>query len=226
MSDKTINQEELNHLLDEHEKWLNDRSKGKCFEISNANLQNLDLSARNLTNAVLNNVDFSNSNFEKTSFYGNDTILKNISFCRANLSFSEFTDAKLENVNFSDANLKEASLMSFFVAKNIKFDNANLYKAKFIKSSMDFVSFRNALLIEANFRRAHIDDSSFENADCSRTDFTFVSLYRCQVEGAIIEGANFEDARNLPEEWKQKIGWYSEEAELKRRIKRHLKENP
>ncbi len=61
----------------------------------------------------------------------------------------------MDNVDFTGANLEEAKLMSFVLAKNITFDNAQMDKASFIKSSMDFVSFKNASLVNADFFRTY-----------------------------------------------------------------------
>lgn len=229
--------------------WVYEKLKNYSFEGSQLHLRNTDLSGLNISNTkyfvnlTLENVDLSNCNCENSWLGGemknvsfhkarlskaifSNAVLKNVDFTEVIAKEAEFDEAKMEDVDFSRANLEKADLMGLFFAKNIKFDNANLNQARFVKSSMDFVSFKNASLVETNFRRAYINHGNFENADCSKANFTFVSSDDWNVKGAIIEEANFEGARSLPEEWKQAIGWYSEEEELKRRIKRHLKENP
>ncbi len=217
-----MTQEELTHLLDEHDKWHLDRSKGRKLELKNLNLKGFFIGSRDLFQAVLENIDLSESDCKAVRMaYTN---LKNVNFSRANLKKADLNDCEMENVDFTGANLEEAEMMSFVIAKHLKFDDAKMNKASFIKSSMDFVSFKNALLREANFRRAHINDSSFENADCSNAEFTYATLKDCVVTGAIIEGADFSDVRHLPEEWKQAIGWHSAEQQNIRRIKEMLRE--
>lgn len=220
-----MTQEELNILIDKHEKWLDDRSQGKQLELNSLELKGFDISKRILINSILKNVDLSESSCEGVTFYG-DSFLSCVKFCGANLKKAEFTDCEMENVDFTGANLQEAKLMGFVTAKNIKFDNAEMNKSSFIKSSMDFVSFKNASLREADFRRSHINDSSFENADLTNADMSYALLIDCNGIGANIDGAKLFDARELPENWKQKIGWYSDEQENIRRIKQHLRENP
>lgn len=221
-----MTQEELNFLMDEHDKWLHNRSQGRRLELHNVNLQGCNISKRWLIGSILENVNLSNSNCENVSFYGDNTNLKNVKFCGANLRKAEFSQSKIENIDFGDANLEEAVIDDIVIAKHLEFDNAKMDKVTFIKSSFDFASFKNTSLVNADFFRTYCYESSFENADLRKARFSYATIYDCDVKGAIIEGANFSDARDLPEEWKQAIGWYSEEQENIRRIKAYLKENP
>ncbi|MDD43660.1 hypothetical protein D1675_11300 [Listeria monocytogenes] len=60
-----MKQEELDIILENHEKWLRDeggeRADLRCADLSNANLRHADLSNADLSNADLSNADLSNA---------------------------------------------------------------------------------------------------------------------------------------------------------------------
>ncbi|MBA4123995.1 MAG: pentapeptide repeat-containing protein [Acidobacteria bacterium] len=217
-----MTQEELDNLLNEHQKWLEDRSKGKKLELRNLNLKSFHLADRKLYLIVLENIDLSQSNCSKTSFSSGH--LRNIKFCGANLDNSDFSDVDMEDIDFSNSKMKEIQIHSLNNAERLTFDNAEMEKAFFVKSTVRNSSFKNALLKEANFKRAFIRNCSFENANVSGADFSYTYLVDVDVKGTKIDDAHFSDARELPEEWKQTIGWYSEEQQNIRRIKEMLRE--
>ncbi len=219
-----MTQKELNILLDEHEKWLKNRSQGKQLMLKDINLRGFNISKRKLISSILENVDLSVSNCEDVTFYG-DTNLKNVKFCGANLKQAEFTDAILENVDFTNANLEMAEMMGFVIAKRLKFDNATMDKALLIKSHIRYSSFKETSLVGASFKGSDVWDCDFENANCTKADLTYANFVNVEAKGAKIEGADFTEAKDLPEEWKQLLGWYSEEQQNIRRIKAYLKEN-
>lgn len=215
-----MTQQELNNLLDEHEKWLDDRSRGSKLELRNVDLKGFRLKEKKLYLAVLENVNLDESDCERTSFSGAD--LNNVTFRGAILNQTDFSESKLHEVDFTDAEMYEVQIHSLINEKNLRFDNAKMDKAFFVKSALESASFKNASLREANFKRTYISHSSFENADLTKADLSYALLLNCNGTGAKIEDADFSDARELPEEWKTAINWHNEEEQLKRLIRQKL----
>ncbi len=220
-----MNKEELDYLISEHEKWFDNNSTGSRLILTDRILRRVNLSGRRLNDAILKNIDFSNSLFIGTKMYR--VKMENVVFAFSNLAESELNEAKMNNIDFSNACLEASQLADLKFAENINFNNANMKKISFIKSSLNNTNFENSSLIEADFLRANIYNSSFINADLRKANFSRVLIENCKIERANIEDADFSNASEfIPEEWKQKIGWYSEEEQLKKRVKAYLKDNP
>lgn len=118
-----ISQKELDRLIDEHERWLNDLKKGHELILINYDLSHLSIENRDLSeakfcdcnmslmkvkNCKLLNTVFSYSDFEKTLFECCDFL--NTSFYRTNLVNSNFISCSLTNVNLAGANLSSAEI--------------------------------------------------------------------------------------------------------------------
>lgn len=79
-----MTQEELQIILEKHEKWLNNVPGGECANLESANLKGVNLKGANLIYANLEGVNFADANL---------------------------TCANLEGVNFKGADLKRANLI-------------------------------------------------------------------------------------------------------------------
>ncbi|HBJ9808069.1 pentapeptide repeat-containing protein [Listeria monocytogenes] len=92
-----MKQEELDIILENHEKWLRDeggeRADLRCADLSNANLRHADLSNADLSNADLSNADLREAD------------LREVNLSYANLRHADLSNADLREVNLSYANL-------------------------------------------------------------------------------------------------------------------------
>ena len=94
-----MNQEKINHILKEHEEWLNDKTKGHkaCFtraDLRNANFRNADLKGACLRNAYIAVANFRGADLR-------DADLREVDLIRTNLA-----GADLRNANLIGAYLK------------------------------------------------------------------------------------------------------------------------
>lgn len=121
---KKISQKELDRLIDEHERWLNEQLKGGHelilinYDLSYLSIENRDLSevqfcdcdmsSMKVKNCKLLNTVFSFSDFEETLFECCDFL--NTSFHRTNLVNSNFISCSLTNVDLVGANLSSAEI--------------------------------------------------------------------------------------------------------------------
>ncbi|HDU1181440.1 TPA: pentapeptide repeat-containing protein [Listeria monocytogenes] len=92
-----MKQEELDIILENHEKWLRDeggeRADLRCADLSNANLRHADLSNADLSNADLREAD-----------------LREVNLSYADLSNADLSNADLSNADLSNADLREVNL--------------------------------------------------------------------------------------------------------------------
>ncbi|EAE3698963.1 pentapeptide repeat-containing protein [Listeria monocytogenes] len=97
-----MKQEELDIILENHEKWLRDeggeRADLRCADLSNANLRHADLSNADLSNADLSNADLSNADLREAD-------LREVNLSYANLRHADLSNADLREVNLSYADL-------------------------------------------------------------------------------------------------------------------------
>jgi uncharacterized protein YjbI with pentapeptide repeats len=132
-----ISQEELNDILDKHEKYLSDLPEGKYADLSNMDLSDLDLSYMNLSYANLNSTSLNNSKLNYADL--NNAKLSNANLSKANLSYAILSNTKLSysylnNTNLSNTDLSKANLYEikedlFKVLDNAKPEVLGLYKA-------------------------------------------------------------------------------------------------
>lgn len=144
--------------------------------LSNLDLQGLDLSGANLQDANLSNVDFSNSNLRQANLSGANLYLTN--FSGSDLSQANFENASAKSANFSAAILKQASFLDTTATyanfsdadfsdasiENSNFSDSNLTAATFANASITATKFNYATLDQSNFGTANVSDSSFNSA--------------------------------------------------------------
>lgn len=156
---KTITQEELNIILEEHHKWLKNKRYGKC-----ANLSNYELISFDFSGLVLDHISFENSVLKKINF--TNSSLKKTNFCNTKIINSEFKEANLTDANFVLASLKSTS-----------FFEANLTKTIFRYSKCSSNNFNTAILTDADFAYADCAYSNFKKAKLNNILFIHANLY-------------------------------------------------
>src|SRR5574344_1747668 len=140
---KKITTEELMEKIAEHQKWLRDKTTGKCLDASF--------------------LDFSDVNFYKIDFHG-------ANFCDANFSCANFCDADFHGANFCDANFSCANFIGAnFIGAN--FCDANFHDANFIGANFHDADFHDANFHDADFRDADFRDADFTVADFHDANF-------------------------------------------------------
>lgn len=147
---KTINEEELKTILENHKHWLKEDCEDWEFmkaDLSNTDLRNVDLSHVDLSFADLNYAYLSESD------------LKYVDLSYANLSHTNFSSAFLSHVDLNHAYIRYADLSyTTFINVDLSYttlSNANLSYAKF--SHVDF-------------RNTDISNTDFQNTDITTTD--------------------------------------------------------
>lgn len=95
---------EIQKILEDHEKWLDDPDTGKQADLSGKDLSGLDLKGAYLSEADLENTNLKGANLEGAEF--DSCNLKDADFSGANLKNASFHDADTEDADFSGANLK------------------------------------------------------------------------------------------------------------------------
>ena len=128
MDMRRITQNELDKIIDEHQKWVRGLS-GQRANLSNCDISGLNMSCANLTDGVFVNVNMSSVDLRCTNL--NDAIMRGSILKKANLSLANLSSTDLSRVDLSGAILKGA----FFyrsVLTSCKFkDNRDLQNAIF-----------------------------------------------------------------------------------------------
>jgi len=126
-----ITQDELNEILEKHEKWLNSKPDGEKADLHGRDLQGLDLYKANLQyanlhNANLNYVNLQDANLQHADLWTSD--LKGANLQYANLNWTNLDNVDLSYANLRFASLKKASLC-FASLRNTNLTGADLFNA-------------------------------------------------------------------------------------------------
>ena len=118
-----MNQDELNRILELHEKWIKGEDGGVKADLRGADLMGANLRGVNLRGADLRHADLSDANLRYADLSGADFSDADVSgsdlsaadlrkaYLRyADLSSADLSDADLSDADFSDANLSSADL--------------------------------------------------------------------------------------------------------------------
>jgi hypothetical protein len=100
--------EQLQKIIADHKKWLNDEPDGSRANLSGANLSGADLSGADLSRADLSRADLSRANLSGANLSGAD--LSGADLSRADLSRADLSRADLSGANLSGADLSRADL--------------------------------------------------------------------------------------------------------------------
>ncbi len=109
-----MSMEELNRILEAHEKWLRGEAGGRQADLRSTSLQGADLSERNLERINLIGADLYGANLAFTNLQGAKLFsadLTNADLTNANLEKAGLAYATVQGANFKGANLQNTSLL-------------------------------------------------------------------------------------------------------------------
>jgi uncharacterized protein YjbI with pentapeptide repeats len=98
-----MTKKEINTIINNHDKWINNLTDGIRADLRNADLSNANLHRANLSNADLSNANLSNADLRNAD-------LRNADLHRANLSNADLSNADLSNADLRNADLRNADL--------------------------------------------------------------------------------------------------------------------
>ena len=168
---KKIKTEELMEKIAEHQKWLRDKTTGKCLDASF--------------------LDFSDVNFYKIDFHGAD-------FHNANFRGADFRDADFRCANFCDADFR---CVNFYGANfyDATFRDADFHGANFCGANFHNADYHDANFRGADFHDADFYSADFHNADFHGANFRDADFHDADFHNADFLNANFRDANNINE---------------------------
>lgn len=206
---RRLTQEELDHALLEHTRWLEDRTRGRRADLAGCDLSGLDLGADEPGQVVLRNADFTEADLSHVR--GNDVNFHHASFHRANLSYSHlkrpvFRCTMLYEANCSNATWgwpardhevrpepisadEQAVFMSTFLSGSV-FDHAR------VRGFFHDCSFTSSSLAMADFSLSQFagDDATsnyFGRAKLIGTKFWYCRIDSARFDRATIENTDF-----------------------------------
>jgi hypothetical protein len=140
-------------MLNRHQEWAEDHSKGKrlvliAADLAGVNLQRADLREADLQRADLQRADLRGANLYEANLYG------------ANLYGADLQRADLEEANLQRADLKGANL------QRADLREANLQRAD---------------LQRADLREADLEGANLEGADLREADLEGANLYNTKI---------------------------------------------
>ena len=136
---KKIKTEELMEKIAEHQKWLRDKTTGKCLDASFLDFSDVDFYKIDFHGADFRDANFSDAEFSDADFCGanlRDANLLNANLSGTNLRYANLRDADLNGAilhgcmlygaDLTGANLRGADLTGAYL-RNAKLDGANMY---------------------------------------------------------------------------------------------------
>lgn len=141
---------------------------GPNADLSDANLENLNLDGANLKDANLTRANLKNA------------ILSNADLTDTNLFYADLTDADLSYANLTDANLFYADFL-----------RSNLTGANLTRANLFYTDFISSNLNSANLKEAIINNTDFTNSDLSYADFSDTSTSEGNFSGTTQTGTIF-----------------------------------
>ena len=168
---KTIEKTELDKILAEHLKWLENSKTGKRADLRDLDLSEMELSGVNLSQANLEGV-----NLMKAKLVG------------ANLSNAYMSGAILMEADLRDATIEGADLMGAQLT-HANCDGCKCDKARFLSTCVWDTSFKKASLRNLRGLYSEICDCDFTDADLEGAD-----LLRADMDNAVFVRANLKNA--------------------------------
>ena len=189
---KTYTKEELEVILNNHKKWLNNDANGVRADFRYADLRNADL-----RNADFRYADFRYANLRNVSLYGAD--LRN-----ANLHGAYLCNADLRNANLHDAYLYNADL------RNADFRYATLYGADLSNADLGNADLGNADLRNVALNGVFGNMKHVKSLQIEKYRITYTSeilQIGCQRH-TIEEWKNFDNKSILKMGGKEALEWW------------------
>ena len=181
---KKITTEELTKKIAEHQKWLRDKTTGKCLDasfldFSDVNFYKIDFHGADFRYANFHGADFRNANFRDAIFHGAD--FHGADFRNANFHGADFRDADFHGVNFRNADFIDADFRDADF-RDADFHGVNFRNADFIDADSRDADFRDADFHDADFRDANNIDEVISSANIANTAL----CVQCPEEGSFI----------------------------------------
>ena len=175
--------------------------------LSQLNLQGIDLRGANLTQVNFSNTDLSEANLTQAN-------LNRASLLKANLSKANLSKANLDYVIFSQATINRQTLIDrkslqiYKIVNNFPLDrnfsqcdlsNSNLFRVNFTgadlsNANLSNANLTNATLSEAYLTGADLSNANLTNANLTNTYLSHANLTKAYLGGALCCGTYFKDA--------------------------------
>lgn len=206
---RRLTQEELDHALAEHARWLEDRTCGRRADLAGCNLSGLDLGIDNPRQIVLRNADFTEADLSHVR--GGDVNFHHASLHRANLSYSHlkrpvFRCAILHQADCSHAAWGWPSRDHDLRPGQVAAEEQSIFMSTFLSGSMfdharirgffHDCSFTSSSLVLADFSQSQFDgnaatSNSFAGAKLIGTKFVLCHIASARFNRATMENADF-----------------------------------
>jgi len=189
----TLENKELDYLLDRHELWLKENGlRGECFNMKKIDFRNYDIKDKNLSKAKLVSANFSGLNLDNINLSGaniSQADFSNVSMRNANLSGinapnTNFYQAKILNSNLKMGNFRTANFINAIVTNSslerIILNQANLSDANFSHSNLKKAKLNKSILVNSNLRDTNISESNLISANLASADITGTIFWQVQ----------------------------------------------
>jgi uncharacterized protein YjbI with pentapeptide repeats len=152
---RTISDDQLKTILDNHALWLKDRKQGKQAKFKNVTFET----------KLFKDVDLSLAHFVKVGYKtptDDPYIFKNVI-----LNFTRFEDCIMEKAQFTDSDLMN-TVFDHCELSHAIFTNIKAYSIDIMDSVLSRAQFKNSDFRSANFKNSFPQDAQFEKVDLDR----------------------------------------------------------
>ena len=171
-----MNQDELNRILELHEKWIKGEDGGVKADLEHANLSGADLSDADLIDADLSSANLIGADLEHANLSGAD--LSDADLGIADLRGADLSDADLGIADLRGANLRGADL------RGADLSDADLSGADLRGANLRGADLRGANLRGANLSGADLRGACLDNVKCN--DTTAFYHLQCPEKGSYV----------------------------------------
>lgn len=191
-----MNIDELNVILENHQKWLigdgGERADLAGMDLSGANLSRVHLPGSILFSANLSGVDLSGA------------ILTGANLTGAILPEANLSGAILSGTNLSGAILTGADLHRAILAE------ANLYGANLVYTNLAGADLSWTNLFGARLSSADLSGTDLYKSNLSGADLSGANLSGSDLRGANLSGANLPETKNIDTvKWDERTAFYN-----------------
>jgi len=158
-----MNEDKLDKIIADHQKWLNDNTEGARANLCGADLSGASLSSANLRRANLSSASLSGANLRRANL--SSASLSGANLRGANLRRADLSGASLSGANLSGANLSGASL-----------SGADLRRADLSGASLSYASLSGASLSYADLRSADLHSANLHSANLHSADLSSAKI--------------------------------------------------
>lgn len=168
--------------------------KGFRLDLSNCNLQGIDLSAKrpDSSDAVFSGALLVGSRLEGASI--ESARLVGASLSESRLDATSLKGSQLCGADFSDA-VADGADFSYSQVQSVNFEHSSLSEAKFVDADSTGASFWKARSIKADFSGARLPGVSFLEASIQKSYFADAGLEQAILRDADLRGCEFLGAR-------------------------------